>query len=92
MLYKILNNLVAIPVDKYTIPNTNSTRGHPHRLRTVSCHTNVFLHSFFPSAIVIWNNLTSHVIALMNLNQVNLTAYSYNLCSQKFYISVCYTF
>ena len=46
MLYKILNNLVAISVDKYTAPNTNSTRGHPQQLRTVSCHTNVFLHSF----------------------------------------------
>ena len=47
MLYKILNNLVAIPADKYTAPNDNCTRGHPQRLRTVSCRTNVFLHSFF---------------------------------------------
>ena len=47
MLYNILNNLVAISADKYATPNTNSTRGHPQRLRTVSCHTNVFLHSFF---------------------------------------------
>ena len=46
MLYKILNNLVAIPADKYTTPNNNCTRGHPQRLKTVSCHTNVFLHSF----------------------------------------------
>ena len=36
MLYKVLNNLVAISADKFTTPNTNSTRGYPQRLRTVS--------------------------------------------------------
>ena len=29
LLYKILNNLVAIPADRYTTPNNNCTRGHP---------------------------------------------------------------
>ena len=69
MLYKILNNLVAIPADKYTTPNNNCTRGHPQRLKTVSCHTNVFLHSFFPSTIVIWNNLPSCVIDSNNTHE-----------------------
>ena len=69
MLYKILNNLVAIPADKYTTPNNNYTRGHPQRLRTVSCRINVFLHSFFPSTIVIWNNLPSSVIDSNNIHE-----------------------
>ena len=70
MLYKILNNLVAIPADKYTTPNNNCTRGHPQRLRTVSCRTNVFLHSFFPSMIIIWNNLPSCVINSNNIHDI----------------------
>ena len=69
MLYKILNNLVAIPADKYTTPNNNCTRGHPQRLRTVSCYTNVFLHSLFLSTIVIWNNLPSSVINSNNIHE-----------------------
>ena len=51
MMYKILHNKVAISFDQCRAPITIFTRGHSQRFQQVAAHVNVYLHSFFPSAI-----------------------------------------
>ena len=60
MIYKIMNGLVDItPVQGTLTPANRSTRRHTSKLMVPHCRTDVYLHSFFPSAIRIWNNLPS---------------------------------
>ncbi|CAC5397792.1 HMCN [Mytilus coruscus] len=57
LLYKIVNHLVDIPTEPYLMPTSVSTRGHNIRYLQPHCRTLVYQHSFFPSAIRIWNYL-----------------------------------
>ena len=62
MLYKILHNMVAIPIKHYKVPITVYTIGHPQRFQQVAAHINAYLYSYFPSSIKIWNSLPEAVI------------------------------
>ena len=56
MMYRIVNGLVAIPTDDLT-PIQNRTRGHGTRFLQPHTRIQAYKHSFFPSAITIWNTL-----------------------------------
>ena len=71
MTFKIIHNLVDIPVNSYLtpIPMTHDTRGHNMRFMQQMTRTDCYLHSFFPSAIKIWNSLPQHVIYSKDIDE-----------------------
>ena len=70
MLFKILHHLVCIPADQYLKAITDHTRRHQQRLQQFPFfHVNVFMHSFFPSTISIWNNLPDDLVNAATINE-----------------------
>ena len=71
MLFKIIHNLVGIPANSYLtpVPMTHDTRGHNMRFMQPMTRTDSYLHSFFPSAIKIWNSLPQHVIDSKDIDE-----------------------
>jgi len=60
MLYKIANNLVDIPADKYlTLAYSQTRANHRKKFQLKSASTNCFKFSFFPCTIGTWNKLPS---------------------------------
>ena len=66
MLYKIIHNLVSLPT-KFLIPNTSVTHHHNHSFQLPYSRIDALSHSFFPSAIRIWNSLSSTTIDCCSL-------------------------
>ena len=62
MVYRITHGLVDIPASAYFHPVTSSTRGHSLRYFQQYCRTKVYLHSFFPSGIRLWNQLPESIV------------------------------
>lgn len=64
LLYKAINNLVAIPVLVYlrSAPATR-TRGHDHRFFIAYHRTTIMRKSFFPDAARLWNSLPSSTVS-----------------------------
>ena len=57
MLYRILNNLVEVPLHQYIQINTTRTRGScAHNIRQISTK-DAYKYSFLPRTIVTWNLL-----------------------------------
>lgn len=54
MMYKVVNQLVAIPSEPYLLPKP---RGNPLHFIPPHSRVNAHLYSFFPQAVRIWNNL-----------------------------------
>ena len=71
MLFKIIHNLVDIPANCYLtpVPMTHDTRGHNMRFMQPMTRTDSYLHSFFPSAIKIWNSLPQYVIDSKDIDE-----------------------
>ena len=60
LLYKITNELVAIPAETHlTRSDTRTRANHCFKYKHYNTRTTQFKNSFFPSTIPIWNNLTS---------------------------------
>jgi len=57
MIYKMKNTLVDIDTSNVLLPSIRSSRGVKSKFQVPHTRTNTLLHSFFPSAIRIWNNL-----------------------------------
>ena len=57
LMYRIVNNLVDIPGEQYLHTTTSVTRGHGLKFIVPYCRTDLLRHSFFPSAIRLWNQL-----------------------------------
>ena len=66
--HKIINQQIQIPNNDLNLVHT-ATRGHHRRytrpLSRVDCH----LHSFFPSAIKLWNSLPPDTVTETNLEK-----------------------
>ena len=62
LIYRIINGLVQIPVSPFLHPSSISTRGHSDRFLVPFCRTDTLRHSFFPSAIRLWNQLPATLI------------------------------
>ena len=65
MFFKIINQLVDIPVTQYLKETSRSSRKHNHRYQQLPARIEAYANSFFPSTIKLWNNLTD--------SQVNMT-------------------
>ena len=59
VLYRVVNQLVAIPVEQYLRPSATNTRGHDQKFFIGYCRTNTMKFSFFPDAARRWNQLPS---------------------------------
>ena len=66
MMYRIINNLVDIPAEKYLIHSGTSTRGHETRFLVPYCSVNAYKSSFFPSAIRLWNSLPASAVTTLS--------------------------
>ena len=69
VMYKIVNNIVSINPRTYLQPVTRQTRQtHCHSFIQYQCQHNTFQSSFFPTTIINWNSLPSHIITATNYN------------------------
>ena len=71
MLYRIVNGLVAIPAGPpflYPSLDLHATRGHNQQFRRQHCRILTYQHSFFPSAVCMWNVLPATVVAAPSLD------------------------
>ena len=60
LLYKVVNDLVAIPCDTYLTPMSSRTRSsHTKKFRQYSTKTNGYKYSFFPRTVTVWNSLSA---------------------------------
>ena len=58
MLYRILNNLVEVPLHQYIQINTTRTRGScAHNIQQISTRVDAYKYSFLPRTIITWNLL-----------------------------------
>ena len=55
MMYRIVHELVDIPVEPYLTPSTSMTTGHDSRFQQIRTSNATYQHSFFPGTIVLWN-------------------------------------
>ena len=79
-LYKIVNQLVAIPPDLYITSHQTNTRTHQHDFLPFLCSTNSYRHSFFPATVCQWNTLPDHIVASSSLN-IFKAAVTQHVCS-----------
>jgi hypothetical protein len=63
MVYRVINDHVDIQGDAFFKPTSRTTRGQQNKFLVPQSRTNVHLHSFFPSAIRLWNTLPAEVAA-----------------------------
>ena len=68
MLYKIINNIVSINFHQYLQPSVVITRGHHLRFIQLQARVDVYLHSFLPSTIRLWNSLPANVVSLLTID------------------------
>ena len=70
MMYKILNNLVAIPPTDHLTFNPRQPRNkHGQQLLHKTCQIDNYKFSFFPNTIKDWNSLTEAEVGCLNLGQ-----------------------
>ena len=70
LMYKITNNLVAIPIDEYLIPLSRPSRhSHPLSYRLITATTDYYKYSFFPRTVYHWNNLPPDIPSLPTIEQ-----------------------
>ena len=68
LMYKILNDhLDCRPKPGTLIYNEMPTRGHSRKLQQLQSTTDSYLHSFFPSAIRLWNSLPAAAVCAPSL-------------------------
>ena len=80
-MYRIVHNLVSIPVQPpYLFPSTISNRGHQYRFSQQHCRIQAYQHSFFPSAVRLWNSLPPAVVAAQSLELFKNRLKSLTLC------------
>ena len=62
LFYKIVYGYVAVPVPSYVLPLTLTSRTpHPLAYRQLCARTDYYKYSFYPLAVVQWNNLPAPV-------------------------------
>lgn len=84
IMYRIVNNMVAIP-SQYLIPTATAITGHNHRFFLPYARSQTYQHSFFPSSIRLWNKLPSTVIGchlIIISNQLTVPSVIHTNCSE----------
>ena len=67
MVYRITHDLIDIPMAQFFHHLTLGGHGYGHRYHVPYCRTDVQKHSFFPSAIRLWNQLPVHLATASSL-------------------------
>ena len=67
MMYRIVNNLIDIPAERYLTHTGTSTRGHESRFLVPYCSVVAYKSSFFPSTIRLWNALPVSMVTAPTL-------------------------
>ena len=68
MFYKIINNIVSVNFHQYLQPSVAITRGHHLRFIQLQARVDVYLHSFLPSTICLWNSLPANVVSSLTID------------------------
>jgi hypothetical protein len=84
MMYKIVNNAVAIPAGQYLIPVTSTTRASSHTYQQQHCNRNYYLYSYFPRTTVEWNWLPQVVASAPSLEAFKTSLQTVDLASIKY--------
>jgi len=72
LMYKLIHNLIAIPISDFLIPLVRPSRHyHPLSYRLITATTDYYNCSFFPRAVFHWNNLSLETVACSTLVQFN---------------------
>ena len=74
LIYKIRTGEIDIPAEPYLKPTSRKTRGQVFKYHVPQSKKNCHLHSFFPSAIRLWNTLpeTSHTATSVSAFKASL--------------------
>ena len=62
LLFKIVNDLVAIPTDDFTFNNRPSRNSNNRHIKVPSTNTDIYINSYFPKTIKDWNNLSDSAV------------------------------
>ena len=63
LLFKIVNDLVAIPTDDIITFNNRPSRNTNNRqIKVLSTNTDIYKNSYFPKTIKDWNNLSDSAV------------------------------
>ena len=89
MLFKIMHNLVQLPLPNHINYNSTTTRGHDYKLSIPFCRINIYKHSFFPSTIPKWNRLPARIVTAETIDSFTnlLTNYLIWYCTTLIYMS-----
>ncbi|MCG8078312.1 MAG: reverse transcriptase family protein, partial [Candidatus Thiodiazotropha taylori] len=68
LFYKIINNMVAVPLPSYVIPNPRTSRGHSKTFQQLHTRKDFYKYSFFPLSIVQWNDLPESAVSSPSLD------------------------
>ena len=79
MMYRIVHELVDIPVEPYLIPLTSMTRGHDSRFHQIRTSNTIYQYSFFPRTSILWNQLHQTAVS-----QTTLEAFQNQLATLTF--------
>ena len=63
MMYRIVHELVDIPVESYLTPSAIMTRGHDSHFHQIRTSNTTYQQSFFPRTIVLWNQLPQTAVS-----------------------------
>ena len=70
MMFKIINDLIAIPAEEYlTKPSSRTRAGTSNSYRQYTTKTSTYANSFFPRTIKDWNSLPTDIKAVGSLDQ-----------------------
>jgi hypothetical protein len=71
-MYKILNDLIAIPAETHITPIIGITRSSTtNKLKLYSYNSNTYKYSFIPRTIIDWNNLSERCTRATSLETFN---------------------
>ena len=63
LMYKVVNNLVHIPLPNSVQLSYSRTRAnHPYKFMHIFANSNGYKYSFFPRVIPLWNSLPSDAV------------------------------
>ena len=70
LMFKIINDLIAIPAEEYLTKSSSRTRsGASNSYRLYTTNTSTYANSFFPRTIKDWNSLPIDIKAVESLDQ-----------------------
>ena len=69
MFYKILNNMVSVDCNHYLQQSVSHTRGHSIRFIQMQARVDVFLYSYLPSTIRLWNSLPADIVTSSTIDE-----------------------